>query len=286
MEFGKFFEQYIKEDAIDTLDFKGDWGDNAPRRGFDKASLGILKSPVGIEKIKRLWNKIPQTFDIYLLRSPQGWNISQERIFGEVDEDFLVDKLKINIPVNRDNITLIYMGNKGANKVPMTAWTMAHRFGHACTTDKNNKINYYYTEIVETIDKLVDDVAQLIYNRTTKKTHGYGENASDKQKIERAVMIALGTFKSARDKTLLRSGEFTFELIAQHMITGKVTLNKKLPSVLVTRFNWGRPGGPYADKRNEEFQTELDELIENAENELNYEINDLLGYAEGRIYII
>lgn len=288
MKFSDFFQQYIKEDAIENMDLMGDWGDDAPRRGYDKPSIGILKNENGVEKIKKLWSKFEYPTDIYLVRSAAGWKYTE---VGEVDEDFIVDKLKINIPINHDNITIFFTNNKAAEKVPLTAWTLAHRLGHAMRRDGTGggfRINHYYEYVNKTIDKLINDVGEKVYGHTTKRTFSYGGDgdAQQKEKIRIALIRALGTFKSARDKTLVRSGEFANELIAQFIITGKVTLNKKLPDILATRHNWGRPEGAYNRARSEALKEEVEDLISSAENDLHWQINDLCQYAVGRIYVM
>ena len=269
MKFNQFFKQTLNEAPIADFQRIGEWGDNDKKRGYDKASIGILKSEKGVEKIKKLWNKTEQDFDIYVVRTKEGWKYTE---VGEVDFAFIRDKLKLDVPIDGDHITVFYTNNKGSEKVPMTAWTMAHRFGHTL-----RRGNPEYNLLDKLVDAMLSEIASKVYGRDIKSQYSYSydrnNNYKDKELIKKELGHALGVFKSARDRNLRNSAEFTNELVAQYIITGKIVFNKEFPRVLPTRFNWGRPDGPW-NRLKEEDKEEIMDYIEKMENTFEYQIND------------
>jgi hypothetical protein len=279
----KLYESILKEAPIDSFNLIGDWEKDSKPRGYDKASRGILTSEAGVKKIKKLWNKTEENFDIYMVSTKHGWKYTE---VGEVDEDFIVNNLKIKVPINRDHITIFYTNNKGSEKVPTTAWTLAHRFGHALRRKKGYSKNDAYDQIFNTINNLVENISENIYNVSTKNNFGDYEKRYKNDKIKKQIVLGLGTFRSAREKILRDYYEFTNEIIAQYIIQGKITFNKKLPSILALKYNWGNPSGP-SKKYNSELEYNIESTIESIENDLNsYYLPDLLNSAVGKIYVM
>ena len=281
MSFSNFFQQYLKEDSIENFELKGNWSDKGRRRGYDKASIGILKNPNGVEKIKKLWNKLDYPVDMYMVRSAHGAKYVE---LGEVDEDFVYENLKLNIPIDQDHITIIYTNNKGNEKMPMTAWTLAHRFGHALARGKNSN-NVYHKALVRAVDDLLEELAERVYRQTIKTKYGVYDRGHT-QKIKLALCHALGTFKSARDKNIRDSNEFINELVAEFIITDDIKFNKELPEILTTRYNWGKPEGAYKQKRDAEFNEDISNLITNKQDEIYSDINALIGGSVGSIFVM
>jgi len=293
MTLHQLYQLLIKEDSIDNIELKGDWGDSAKKYGYDKASINILKNPKGLEKIKKKWEKTAFDFDLYFLRSSEG-NKSGE--LGRVSPDFVRDNLKLNIQNDPNKITIIFVNNKGDEKMPMTAWTIAHRLGHALarthTSHKRfNGTTHHYKELIDTINRLLLTIARTIYNKQSLKkrisSYGdYGGFETDDRKLRNELAHALGTFKSARDKNIRNDAEFTFELIAQYIITGKISLNRNFPRILPISHAWGKPSGPVAKQMTPELTEELDDILSNSENDINNDIDALLGSSIGSIYVM
>ena len=269
------------EMPISSIQKVGDWGPDDKPRGYDKASIGILNSERGIEKIKHLWRRVDHEFDIFLVRSAKGWNHTE---VGEVDEAFIRKTLELDVPLNSDHATIFFTNNKGAEKVPMTGWTMAHRFGHATRRSRD----WGMADVWKRFDRGYADVLTEIgqcygVTTTTARDWGYGanDNYAEKAAIRRGIAHALGTMKSARDKNLRNDTEFLFELLAQFMVTGKCTLNRDLPRQIATRYAWGHPQGPW--KRHEAGIIHEIEYFEQMASETCREIVD---HAIGRIYVM
>jgi hypothetical protein len=125
----------LSETPISSFGLLGDWGPESKKYGYKKDDIGILTSPTGVEKIKQKWAKTRQDFDLYFVKSKEGYLISRSSgNVGEVDEKYLKEKLKINIPIDHEHITVVYLSNVGTDRMPMNYWTIAHRFGHAVSS--------------------------------------------------------------------------------------------------------------------------------------------------------
>jgi hypothetical protein len=275
----------LLEAPISNFERIGEWEQGDKPRGWDKASRGILTSPVGVEKIKTLWSKLPEDVDMYLVSNKEGWKHTE---VGEVDENWVKDNLKLNLPINHDNITVIYTNNKGSEKVPATGWTLAHRFGHALRRSKgflNHGRKTEYGLVEDNVQQLISKIADKIYRSNVKQNYGEYDRRKDKIKLE--VAHALGTFKSARDKNLRNDAEFTNELIAQYIVTGNIKFNRELPNLLALRYTWGHPQGVYKKHNIEEQEkNEIEQLIYDYENSIRYGIEDLIANAVGKIFVM
>jgi hypothetical protein len=282
----------VTEDGIDNLEFVGNW-DSPKNHGWSKADQKILKSPNGVERMKRLWKKVHQPFDVYLAKSFQ---MSKFAEIGRVSPEFVKDKLGLDIPFNDDNITVIFTNNTGAEKMPATPWTLAHRFGHALNkVNGSGAENPQYEYVRKEVDKLFHEISNFVYRTDLKKLQNptgygyYGDNMDGNKKarqMKKQLATALGTFKSARDKNIRNDSEFINEIIAQYMITGKIVLNTELPKVLPMRYVWGRADGPYHKELSEDEKEELTDIIRISQNTIEFYINDLLDGAIGNIYVM
>lgn len=283
MTFQELYKFLIKEDdAIENIELKGDWT-SSKLHGYDKASVGILKNKNSLERIKTKWSKLEHPIDLYIAKGPE---IHKFYELGRVDFYFVRDKMKLDITPNDDNITLILTNNKGDEKVPLTPWIIAHRFGHAFSRDTvtRNGSDYFWKQIQVTVNKLFDEILHIAYGRKLSINDPYSKT---NQKIKRELSHALGTFKSARDKNLRNDSEFIHELIAQYIINGKVTLNTKLPNVLPIKSAWGRVDGyPLNRNLSQDDKEELEWTFKQKEEEINYDIDNLFTSNIGHIFVM
>lgn len=285
MNFKDFFNYFLlREDSVENIELKGDW-DAKQQYGWNKADTGILKSPLGLERIKTKWN-IDQPVDIYLVK---GKRASKFVELGRVNYDFIRNEMKLDILPDSDHITIIYTQNTGAEKIPATPWTLAHRFGHALARINGmGGRNDQYQSIVQAVDRLFETIAEDVYQTNIKNT-GYNSDpriTRDRGKLRRELGHALGTFKSARDRRLRVDFEFVNEIIAQYIITGKIKLNRDFPKVLPLRYTWGQPSGKWRKKLSEEEKSDLDNYLSNTERELEYYVDDALNAAIGDIFVM
>jgi len=284
MNFKDFFNYFLlREDSVENIELKGDWDSNK-QYGWNKADTGILKSPLGLERIKTKW-KIDQPVDIYLVK---GKHASKFVEFGKVNYDFVRNEMNLDILPDSDHITIIYTQNTGAEKIPATPWTLAHRFGHALARVQGlGRSNDQYESIVQAVDRLFGTIAEDVYGTDISERKFYNPALSaQNRKIRRELGHALGTFKSARDRRLRADFEFVNEIIAQYIITGKIKLNRDFPRVLPLRYSWGQPTGNLRKQLSEEDKADLDNYLSNMERELEYHVDDALNAAIGDIFVM
>lgn len=274
--FSQFFARIYNEDALDTLELRGSWDDGKPH-GYDKPSIKMMQNPNTVDRIKAKWSKLEHPVDAYIIKGPK---VHQYTELGRVGWKFVRDKLKLNLDYDDEKITAIFTNNKGAEKIPMTPWTLAHRLGHAMARDNiKHERPYMYVELERTVEKLFLDVGKY-----------YGIVRQHPRTIDepnkKALAHAIGTFKSARDRNLRASFEFVNESIAQFIITGKITLNKNLPKMLNVRSAWGHPQGPYLRYTEENTKEHLEDLLDTAEYSIYNGIDALFGASIGNIYVM
>jgi hypothetical protein len=282
----------ISETPIDDIQRIGEWGEDDRSRKWDKKSHKLIRLERGIEKIKNLWSKTPQHFDIYLVNTQQAANHTE---VGEVDDEFIKKELGINVPINHKNITVFYTNNVGNEKVPATGWTLAHRFGHAIRRSEgwlnyNNRDQTDYSRLQKNVDDLLQYIATNLYSKDVNHKTSYNSNdykiKRDKEKIKRQIAHALGTFKSARDKNLRDYYEFTNELVAQYVINNKITFNKDFPRLLPMYYTWGTPQGIYKKNIDEHHMREIKLNISNYETIIYDNIKNMINNAVGKIFVM
>jgi hypothetical protein len=279
--FRKFFD--LHEMPIGQFQKVG-WGEDAPKRRWDKKSIGILTSDKGVEKIKRQWKNTEQTFDIYLVRTKGA---SKHWYTGEVDKEWLKENLELDIEVNTENITAVYVSNQDGSE-PMTGWVLAHRFGHAIM--RTTEYEHYRYEMHQYVSNIMKD----IYN---KKMSWYGGSfgnlpslqtrGGEQQKILTALAHSLGTMRSARQQNIDHLDEFGHELVAQYIITGSIKFNPHIAPQLAQKGRFGHPDVlARANPMNDDEAEENREWIQGMAETLEYYVSDMLRSFEGRVFVV
>jgi len=236
-------EEELREAPIRDLEPIGSPMDK-PGGGFSPQDRKLLSNPKAIEKIRRQWENTPYTFDIYLLKVPQ-LNKGQWRQIGEVDNSSSFGKEFKDIvgqPLPNDGgaITILFNGNYGTDKVPMTGWVMAHRFGHAIRELPS------WSEYVSEMSLLTKRILEEVYNKTLnlfkRRYRGKEETFFElkDQKMAALIFNQLGTFKSAREGKITRFYEFFYEVFAQYLLTGSIKFNPLTPSIVIGNLPFGR----------------------------------------------
>lgn len=292
-------ENTLNEMPINKAEFLGkDWnkfkGDRQ-HQSWDKASYNIryINDP-DFQKLKNKWINVPQTFDMYFVKAT-GMRSFLET--GEVSKDHrffdYLKKSNIKIPeIDEDNITVFFTNNSAAERIPMTPWTIGHRFGHA------SRNIHEYQEFTKKITSDFESLLRRIYGKEKPPSYtyggygGYGERETNKRQnydaFLRQLMQAFGTMRSAKMKLINRIGEFTHELFGQYIINGKITFNEEIPRQLVTKYSWGRPtwdGSAYSKVKSEEKEGIIEKVREMADN-YNYMCADILDACIGKIFVM
>jgi hypothetical protein len=288
----------LTEAPIENLIKIGKWtppdkpmsGRRPSNHGWDRPSITLLNSEPYLEKIKKAWAKLPEPVDTYLVKLP---NAHKQVEVGEVDKNFIKDTLKLDVEINPDHITIFYTNNKGSEKIPMTPWILAHRLGHAARNRLNtrNKLDYSYDAIQNNVDKLINTISKLYVgikhnkrNNSNNTDYYYTKPDLSDYIKKHIAMQAIGTMASCRNNNLRNHYELTNELIAQYIITGKITL-KKLPPCITIPGEYGRLSKYYITRDAEKIEAVTSE-ISAIESNLNHLIECLFSDLVGRIYVM
>lgn len=280
----RFRDFLLNEMPITNFTLKGQWGPDAKRRyGYNAQDTGILENPKAVEKIHRSWSNSKNDFDLWFLRTPKAWKHIEK---GEVDEKWIRDNLgDEEIKAKENVITVVFTNNTGAEKIPMTAWAMAHRLGHAIRRDPT--FERYMTNEIE---KDFNEILKYVYGVELSKDYAWGSSRSEYAKIEKykkALYSAVGKMKSARENKILRSGEFTHELVAQYIITGKIEFNDLPESLIVDRkMAWGKPN--YSTKRStdEIARREYNDMLHYHAEKYEHNLDSIFSGLEGKIFVM
>jgi hypothetical protein len=231
------FKDFFNEMALTDLKKIGKWDDKKNRHGYDKASIGILSSDAGIEKIKQKFDKIDIIdLNLYFLKDV---NASKHVQLGEVTPEFVKKTFNLDIDEpESDQLTVIFTNNSAAEKVPLTYWTIAHRMGHTLYTSSSKKggNNSFY---VKEINKLIKNIFRYNYNYDNVSDLELGKS----NPLLRNLLETIGKFRSARHKQLPRTFEFVFECFAQFLLSnGNLSFNPLPKSIpLHNKKMYGKP---------------------------------------------
>jgi len=274
----------IDEMAIRQFKTVGDWG---RRSSFGDVDRKILTSPRGVEKIKRQWEKTPFDFDMYLVNDPRV-NKSQFREVGLVDMSFVRDNMKFTadeIPDPDGNtITIIYTSNTGAERYMSSGWILAHRLGHALARGRGFPAEKWQ-EFIKDLRKRIADILKEVYGIDVYgKTYDFQGNAG-RDKILKYVAQQLGTMKSARDNKMRNWYEFAYELLAQYLLTGKITFNPLPQSIITGIAGWGHKQTRYSKDEEAREAINTSEL-ESIALEIEGDLETILGASIGKVFVM
>jgi hypothetical protein len=233
------FRQYLTEMPIASFQTIGKW--KKPGQGWSPQDVGILTNPAAVEKIHKKWSNTKENFDFYFVQQTGASKFLEK---GEVTPEWVKQNLNLDIQPNLNNITVIFTNNRGDEKIPMTAWIMAHRMGHAIRRANPNWENF-----TNELEKDLTRILREVYNYSIDNRY-FSMTSNDIRKYrqdQNALLVlanAIGTMRSARQNNLRNFNELAYELLAQRLLTGHIKFNP-LPRCITPdpRKAWGRPVG-------------------------------------------
>ena len=278
----------LLEAPIDSYTTVGDFSKELSfKHPVDRA---LVTSPAGIAKIKAQWARTPVPFDIYMVNRR---SVNQSKFFeqGAVPLSFVRNQMKLGpnlIPDPRSNaITILFTNNEGAERVMMTGWTMAHRFGHALNASQPRLASWewFLTHLRQLFDALLKDVYGDDQPRQDSARFGlsFGRSGSTSLNLLTRAAKMLGTMRSARAGTLRDWGEFGYELLAQYLLTGRIKLNP-LPALATLKFSYYNPISHEAEPAAQQSYNE--KAIPAAVAELEQLLRTVLDDAVGKIFVM
>jgi hypothetical protein len=289
MQFGQWLK--LQEMPIKAMNFlpPENWpeihgGKTKPGYGYDKRDRAILGSEAGRAKIIARWNNTHQDFVFYFARSPVAMKHQE---VGEVTETWVKENLGLDIQPVEGQVTVIFTTNIGGEKIPMTAWMLAHRLGHAIK--KTRGWSEFSGNLQRELTYLVQDVYGKQLTRTSyrnphdpKDNDQYFFTGADSNRTMKHVANSIGTMASARKGKIFNFREFEFELLAQYLLTGKITFNNLKQTLVKSAFG---NSGIYLRKYGEELN-DYNEILQGIARGCEYHLDWAAGDLEGRIFVM
>ncbi len=223
-------------------------------------------------------------FDFYFVNKP-GLRQFSER--GKVPYEFIFKPFPEGLgltheemgdkTINSDNITVFFVSNTAADKIPMTAWTIVHRVGHAMNRTPQ------FQDYTKWLDNEFDELLAIYGKQKVSRTYDNNYKKIRTHELAKGRLFnAIGTMRSAREGRIhLRPYEFYYELFVQYLKDGKITFNPLTKNLLVGF-------GPYGQKsiaktqNLEEAQDKLDMIART----IPYYLNDVLYANVGEIFVM
>jgi len=260
------------------------WSRDAKRKyGWDEKDAGILSSEAGVSKFKNLWANTEHNYDFYLVRTALGRKHVE---IGEVTKEYVQEHLGLDIDPAPDAITIIFTNNTGAEKMPFTAWTAAHRIGHAF--QRSNGMGGFpeWEAFRKELKRDLSNLLRRIYSYEVKNAYYGGDYPdADSERKLRAMATKIGTMRSARQNNLRNFFEFPHELLAQYLLTrNKIQFNVPAGQLIV-RYAWGHPQGLW-NRVKEEDRPAIERTIAAMADDYNDRISEVLNAAVGRMWMM
>jgi hypothetical protein len=276
----------MQEMPLGKFDTTGDFDKGSSFR--DPKDRKMISNPRFKEIVAKKFKNTYYTINMFFVNNRDA---NQHTEVGGVDLDWVRDNLGGEVAdkvaptyQNESEVNIIYTNNKGAQRVNMTPWIIAHRMGHAFARFKQSggrgmeRQFRSYKEVVEEISRQFEMIFQEVYGiKSFKSDKITGPTDRRDQLLMKHLSHNIATFKSARDKNMREYFELYNELFAQYVITGKVTL-KDLP----TSFKAGKDMVHVRDKEAYEELKELGSL----ERTLEYYFDEMMSEAESYILVM
>lgn len=282
---------FIDEMALSTYKTMGDFSKPGPFQGTDKK---LVPHPKNIEKATQFFEKTPYDFRLFFSNIPGTGKYSEygpmtpdniRKVFGPEADTILQD--------SDDAITVVFVGNKGDRKVMLTPWMMAHRFGHAVQAGvRKNRSWSAWGEAEKHFFTTINSTLGEYYGKVDRGPSSYlGRPKSEQMNNNltpeyNALFNAIGTQRSSRSSEIRRPYEFLYELFAQYLGTGKVTLNPLPTNLTYGRKAWGNPTNFMNIKP--EFRDESDRAhaSEMLAGDMQMMFDDVLSSSVGQIFVM
>jgi hypothetical protein len=279
--------EFLKESEVDEMALAkyqpmGDFNKPGPFRGVDKR---LVPHPKNELKTQKFFEKTPFDFRLFFSNIPGTGKYSE---YGPMAPDVLKvifgDQADQIINGSEDAITVVYVGNKGDSKVMLTPWLMAHRFGHAIQAGVRGKKGWSaWSEAENHFFNAVNNLLNEYYGKIGKP----GGNLKFELTPEyNALFNAIGTQRSSRSNEIRRPYEFLYELFAQYLGTGQITLNAFPTNLGYGRKAWGTPTKYLNIKPEFRDESERKNAAEMLARDMELMFNDVLSSSVGQIFVM
>ena len=277
-------EEFITEAPLADYVPLGDFNKPGPFR--NKVDKKLITHPTNQLKTAKFFENTPYDFRLFFSNIPGTGKRNEIGVVSpeEVIATFGEQVGQQIITGSEDAITVVFLGNFGSQAVMMTPWVMAHRIGHAVTASnrRNNTIITWDT-VEKHFFRSINEALTEVYG---KPEHARGV-AWNRQAEYNALFNAIGTQRSSRENQIKRPYEFMYEMFAQYLKTGTVTLNPFPAQLGYGRKAWGNQAQMTARINDEE---DLQKALAQKADTLGYDMQllfgDVLGELQGRIFLM
>jgi hypothetical protein len=284
-------QEFITEAPLADYQPLGDFSKPGPFRGPDKK---LIPHPVNQLKTQTFLQNTPYDFRLFFSNIPGTGKYSEygpmkpetvKIIFGDEGEKIVAG--------HEDAITIVYVGNKGDSKVPLTPWIMAHRFGHAVQAGHRRaasiRMGSKESGAWPDAEHYFFSTVNQLLNRAYGKAEGHSNSSSVSWNMTpeyNALFNALGTQRSSRSGSIRRPYEFLYELFAQYIKDGKITLNPLPANLGYGRQNWGNPSKYMYLKQEYKDESTRQYEAQGLADDLSDYFGEVLRSAVGQIYVM
>ena len=221
--------------------------DYAPLGDFDRtggfrhaADRALVTSPVAIGKVQQFFSRTPYDFRIFPVQFTGGGRwletgaVTPERLAEIVGTD---NAQRILAGHGPDTITVVFTNNTGDRRLPLTPWIMAHRIGHAVqASGRRGPANRAWQEAEQHFFSRVNAILSDHYGVDRARGNRMIWELAPQYA---ALFNAIGTQRSSRQGEIRSPYEFLYELFAQYLGTGHITLKPLPQSQEYGRRAWG-----------------------------------------------
>ena len=278
-------KEFTTEAPLADYEPMGDFEKSGPFRGPDKK---LVPHPTNQLKTQKFFENTPYDFRLFFSNIPGTGQYFEygpmkpnniKKIFGEY-----ADKI---INGSQDAITVVFVGNKGDSKVPLTPWIMAHRFGHAIQAGARSNSNWHvWTEAEKHFFSNINEYLTEYYGKRPSAQSGRSSFKNDLTPEYNALFNAIGTQRSSRNKEIKRPYEFLYEIFAQYLGTGSVKFNALPANLGYGRQNWGVPSNYLNIKPEYRDESERQDIANTLANDMQYMFDDVLSASVGQIFVM
>lgn len=280
-------EDPIDEMALAKYQTFGDFNKPGSFTGVDKK---LVPHPKNIQKATTFFEQTPYDFRLFFANISglgkyretgpvRHWTLRQ--MFNKEQADEIING-------SEDAITVIYVSNVGDRKVMMTPWIMAHRFGHAIQA--GSSLDSTWNAWAEVERHFFSQINQILaeYYGLRRATDLYSDRSIN-WNVSReysALFNAIGTQRSSRERQINRPYEFMYEMFAQYLKTGTVTLNPLPDRIPYGKMVFGRPSQYLTLKPEVRNDPNTKYITDTLGNDMAILFSDVLSSAVGKIYVM
>lgn len=278
----------VDEMALAKYQTMGNFTKPGPFRGADKRLVPHEKNML---KAQKFFERTPYDFRLFFSNVPGSGKYSEygpmnpggiRNIFNKENADQIIDG-------HENAITVVFVGNAGDAKAMMTPWIMAHRFGHAVQAgNRQQKQGWdHWNAAEEHFFTTINGFLEKYYSKVLPTGDYAGRHIKWNLTPEyNALFNAIGTQRSSRSGKIKRPYEFLYELFAQYLGTGNITLNPLPTNLGYGRRAWGNPTKYMHVKPEYRNEGDLRQASEILARDMEIMFDDVLSSSVGQIFVM